>query len=83
MLSGLLDLVVRYGAIPSNPARVVGRSSAPSSRTPRALTVDERQRWVRRLAADPAARRKDLPRSMGISAGLAPSDPDEEIPNRS
>lgn len=61
VLSGLLGLAVRYGAIPSNPARDVGRISGPARRQPRALTVEERQRWVRRLSADPAARRKDLP----------------------
>lgn len=61
VLSGLLGLAVRYGAIPSNPARDVGRITGAARRAPRALTVEERQSWVRRLAADPAARRKDLP----------------------
>ena len=61
VLSGLLGLAVRYGAIGNNPARDVGRISGPARRQPRALTVEERQRWVRRLSADPAAQRKDLP----------------------
>lgn len=61
VLSGLLGLAVRYGAIPSNPARDLGRISGSARRQPRALTVEERQRWVRRLSADRDARRKDLP----------------------
>ena len=61
MVSGVLGLAVRHGAITSNPVRDVGRIRSSPRRQPRALTPDERQLWISRLQADPDAVRKDLP----------------------
>ena len=61
VVSGVLGLAVRHGAIPSNPARDIGRISTTPRRQPRALTPDERQEWITRLHADADAVRKDLP----------------------
>ncbi len=61
VVSGVLGLAVRHGAIPVNPVRDVDRIVGTPRRPPRALTEDEREQWITRLSADPDARRKDLP----------------------
>lgn len=61
VVSGVLGLAVRHGAIPTNPIRDVGRIVSNPVRPPRALTPDERNEWVARLNADRDAVRKDLP----------------------
>jgi integrase len=61
VISAVLGLAVRHGAITTNPARDIGRIASTRRRQPRALTVDERQRWIARLHADRDAVRKDLP----------------------
>lgn len=61
VVSGVLGLAVRHGAIPSNPVRDVGRIVSTPARQPRALTPDERHEWVARLHGDRDAVRKDLP----------------------
>ncbi|MBW0116491.1 tyrosine-type recombinase/integrase [Pseudonocardia abyssalis] len=61
VVSGVLGLAVRHGAILSNPVRDVGRIVSTPARQPRALTQDERHEWVTRLHGDRDAVRKDLP----------------------
>jgi integrase len=61
VVSGVLGLAVRHGAVPTNPARDIGEISGKPKKPPRALTTEERERWVARLDDDPEARRKDLP----------------------
>jgi integrase len=61
VVSGVLGLAVRHGAIPANPTRDVGRLRSTPRHQPRALSAEERQDWISRLRADPGAARKDLP----------------------
>ncbi|MGH3424606.1 MAG: tyrosine-type recombinase/integrase [Nocardioidaceae bacterium] len=61
VISGVLGLAVRYGAIPHNPVREVDRIESLPQREPRPLTVDERVALLRQLQEDPKARGKDLP----------------------
>ena len=61
VISGVMGLAVRYGAISHNPVREVERVEAKPAKEPRALTVEERARLIRQLRADEKARRKDLP----------------------
>lgn len=61
VVSGVLGLAVRHGAIPTNPVRDIGQITTERRRPPRALTPEERRAWIARLAADPDARRKELP----------------------
>ncbi|MGI8800475.1 MAG: tyrosine-type recombinase/integrase [Pseudonocardia sp.] len=61
VISGVLGLAVRHGAMPSNPVRDVGRISGEPKRQPRALTSDERHDWIERLTKDEDAVRKDMP----------------------
>lgn len=61
VLSGVLGLAVRYGAIIANPVRDVDRVEGKPQKEPRALTRQERTEWLAQLEADPTAVRKDLP----------------------
>jgi integrase len=61
VLSGVMGLAVRHGAIPTNPVRDIGRIAGQPKKQPRALTSEERQTWIARLHGDPEAVRKDLP----------------------
>ena len=61
VLSGVLGLAVRHGAIASNPVRDIGPIRSTPRRQPRALTTEERQHWISQLRTDPDAARKDLP----------------------
>jgi len=61
VMSGVLGLAVRQGAIFANPVRDLGRIVAPRRRPPRALSPDERRAWIGRLRDDPDSVRKDLP----------------------
>jgi integrase len=61
VVSGVMGLAARHGAIATNPVRDLGRIVTPPARAPRALTPDERRAWIERLDADEDARRKDLP----------------------
>lgn len=57
VISGVLGLAMRHGAIPINPTRDVARPK----KAPRALTGPERRNWIAQLQEDRDARRKDLP----------------------
>jgi hypothetical protein len=61
VVSGVMGLAVRHEAVQYNPARDVSRIRGGRRRVPRALTRDERDRWLAALDADPQAARKDLP----------------------
>jgi len=61
VVSGVLGLAVRHGAITTNPVRDIGRISGQVRAQPRALTSEERRVWIAQLKADRDAVRKDLP----------------------
>jgi integrase len=60
IVSGIMSLAVRYGAVVANPVREVDRVEGSTKKEPRALTEAERVAWIVRLAADEDAVRKDL-----------------------
>lgn len=61
VISGVLGLAVRHGALPSNPVRDVGRIESARRPAPRALTAAERAAWLAKLEVDEFAVRRDLP----------------------
>ena len=61
VVSGVMGLAVRYGAVPVNPVREAGRVRGGTRKAPRALTAEERARWLSALESDERAVRKDLP----------------------
>lgn len=61
VISGVMGLAVRYGAIMANPVREVERIEAKPKREPRALTMDERVQLLKQLNEDEKSRRHDLP----------------------
>ncbi len=61
VISGVMSLAVRYGAVTANPVREVERIESRPRREPRALTMDERVQLLKQLQADEKARRRDLP----------------------
>jgi integrase len=60
IVSGVMALAVRHGAVPANPTRELERLSAQPRRVPRALSEEERARWFRALLGDQVALRQDL-----------------------
>jgi len=61
VLSGVLGVAVRHGAIRSNPVRDIGRIHTGRRKATRALTLGECRAWLAQLRADETAREKDLP----------------------
>lgn len=61
IVSGIMGIAVRKGAVSANPVREVERIEATSKSPPRALTAAERRAWFARLRADKVAVRRDLP----------------------
>jgi integrase len=61
VVSGVMGLAVRHGAVAVNPARETSRMRSKRRRAPRALTAGERSQWIAALEADQRAWRKDLP----------------------
>jgi integrase len=61
IISGILGLAVRYGALGTNPVRDVERIEGQPKRKPRALTEDEREAWFEQIRNDEAAVQADLP----------------------
>ncbi|MFZ0873240.1 MAG: site-specific integrase [Pseudonocardiaceae bacterium] len=59
VVSGVLRQAVLHEALAANPVRELGRIRGKPSK-PRALTPEERHRWLQFLATDPAAVRRDL-----------------------
>ena len=61
VISGVMGLAVRYGAVSANPVREVDRIEGDASKEPRALTVEEVNLLRKQLSADEKAVRADLP----------------------
>jgi integrase len=61
VVSGVMGLAVRYGALTANPVREVERVEGRPKHEPRALTEEERAAWVTLLLGDEDAVRRDLP----------------------
>jgi len=63
VLSSMLAMAVRHGALATNPVRETStkRTQRRNAGGPRALTLPEAEQLVTRLAADPEALRLDLP----------------------
>lgn len=61
VVSGLLGYAARHGAIATNPVRDTRPLSGGRSKGPRALTAEERDRWLAQLEDDDKAVRWDLP----------------------
>ncbi|MBB5153171.1 tyrosine-type recombinase/integrase [Saccharopolyspora phatthalungensis] len=61
VVSGVLKLAARHGAIDRNPTRDIARIEGGPKKNPRALTLDERVQWLAQLEADEKAVAKDLP----------------------
>jgi integrase len=61
VISGVMGLAVRYGAVSTNPVREVERIEVVPRKAPRSLTSLEITAWLGRLGTDEKAVRKDLP----------------------
>lgn len=61
IISGVLGLAVRYGALSSNPVRDVERIEGLPKKKPRSLTESERDAWFEHIREDGGAVRADLP----------------------
>jgi integrase len=61
VISGLMRLAARHGAVTINPVREVTRIEGTSRHKPRSLTADERQQWLDTLEASEPAQAWDLP----------------------
>ncbi|MHA6806042.1 site-specific integrase [Salinifilum ghardaiensis] len=56
-----MGCAARHGAVEQNPVRETSRLDGSGSKQPRALTQEERVRWLDQLEADEKAVRWDLP----------------------
>jgi integrase len=61
VISGLMRLAARHGAVTINPVRETTRIEGTPQRKPRALTAEERHQWLAALQASESARVWDLP----------------------
>ncbi|MGH3673888.1 MAG: tyrosine-type recombinase/integrase, partial [Pseudonocardiaceae bacterium] len=61
VISGLMSLAARHGAVTTNPVRETARIEGTPRRRPRALTAEERQQWLAVLESSGPARVWDLP----------------------
>ncbi len=61
IVSNVMNLAVRYGAIRVNPVREAERIAVRGKRKPRALTAEERAAFLDRLRAHEPAMERDLP----------------------
>lgn len=61
VISNVLSLAARLGAIKTNPTREIDRIEGKPKKEPRALNSEERRSWFSQLLSDPDAVRKDLP----------------------
>lgn len=60
IIKQVLNVALLHKAIPSNPVDALERRAKSRVTPPRALTPEERRRWLAFLATDPAAVRRDL-----------------------
>jgi integrase len=61
VVSGVMRLAARHGAVTVNPVREVGRIEGAPKRRPKALTAQEREQWLAAVESNPEAREWDLP----------------------
>jgi integrase len=61
VISGVMRLAARHGAVTINPVREAARIEGTPRRKPRALTAEERRQWLDLLQASEPARVWDLP----------------------
>ena len=61
VLSGIMGMAARHGAVTYNPIRLVRRIDGEPKRPPRSLSATERQEWITALEASEKARAWDLP----------------------
>jgi integrase len=61
VISGMMRLAARHGAVTINPVREVGRIEGTPRHKPKSLTAEERQQWLDALRASEPARVWDLP----------------------
>lgn len=61
VISGVMGLAVRHGAVSANPVRDVDRIESRTRRPPRALSEEQRVNLLQQLEDDPHAVRHDLP----------------------
>ncbi|MFC4049321.1 tyrosine recombinase XerC [Actinomadura syzygii] len=61
VLSLMLAMAVRHGALDTNPVRDVAKVSKGRKAKPRALTVEEQDSLLAKVGADEEARERDLP----------------------
>lgn len=61
VISGVMKLAARHGAIAYNPVREVARIDSEPRRPPRSLTAAERSAWLDAVAQSKKARDWDLP----------------------
>ncbi|MFB6718904.1 tyrosine-type recombinase/integrase [Kribbella sp. NPDC056345] len=69
IVSGMMSLAVRYGAITTNPMREIEAIEGAPKNPPRALTAEEVTLLRRSLAADPRAVDADLPDLVAFMLG--------------
>jgi len=69
IISGVMGLAVRYGAISTNPVRDVESIEHKAKKSPRALTGDEVQLVRKQLATDERAVHADLPDMVTFMLG--------------
>jgi hypothetical protein len=75
VVSGIMRMAARHGAVTINPVRETARIEGAPRRKPRALTAEERQQWLAVLQASEPARLWD-------SAGPFPNDARDWMPHR-
>jgi integrase len=61
VISGMMRLAARHGAVTINPVREVGRIEATTRAQPKSLTGKERQQWLDVVQTSKAAQAWDLP----------------------
>lgn len=61
VISGMMRLAARHGAVTINPVREVGRIEGTPRHKPKSLTAEERQQWLDALEASEPAQAWDLP----------------------
>lgn len=60
VISGLMRLAARHGAVAINPVREVAQIEGTQRHKPRSLTADERQQWLEAVEASEVAQTWDL-----------------------
>jgi integrase len=61
VVSGMMRLAARHGAVAMNPVREVGRIEATPRPAPRSLTSEQRQQWLDAVQTSETAQVWDLP----------------------